>query len=161
MESFTVLAPAQLQRALAVVIESSPMQGSLPQRAEVEAILAKALVGPVARDEYLTALAQTPVTRTSATVPAFDELPQSEAIRVGLAVLTDEQLLAVASRAELLCGLSDEVERAMVAGSAGDYWFEALEMPEDAIPPEYLPRSAVDEVLRFIDTVESDARSGT
>jgi hypothetical protein len=124
-------------------------------RADIEPLLAKALVGPVALGEYLAALADSDSQRTTPP-PTLDDETLNKLFANGLGVLSDEQLAAVASSPDAVRSLHTTVARAMLGFKAGDYWTDALDLPDESIPPDYLPPEAEGRVRAMLAALDGE-----
>jgi hypothetical protein len=134
----TILPPDRLKRcAAALVAENTSGAAGPVVRAELEPLLASALIGPVALREYLAALAAAGGSRATSPENPRPDITLSAVLRDGLAVLTDEQLLRLARNSEALAELNRAVEGALERGEAGVFWSDAELLPDDRIPEEY------------------------
>lgn len=133
----TILPPDQLKRCAAALVAEGTGAAGPVVRAELEPLLASALVGPVALREYLAALAAAGGGLATPPENSHPEFSLSAVLRDGLPVLTDEQLLRLARSPESLAELNRAVEGALEQGDAGAYWSDAELLPDDRIPAEY------------------------
>ena len=137
--------PPDLLRQCAHAVVSSPA-GTIDRRS-LEPLLASALIGPVACEEYLAALREASSAGGPTAVAASD-LPIGPVLQDGLRVLSDEQLLRLAWSEAAIRELNRLVDESLGSGSAGTYWQEAELLPDEAIPEHYhaAARHAVEQV---------------
>lgn len=133
----TVLPPDRLKRCAAALVAENPGAAGPVDRAELEPLLASALIGPVAIREYLGALAAATGGRATPSENPPREIPLPSVLRDGLAVLTDEQLFRLARSPESLTELNRAVGSALERGEAGAFWTDAEQLPDEIIPREY------------------------
>lgn len=153
--STRILPTERLHQTVATLARrgGAPLEPS--ERNELEPLLAKALIGPIALEEYLTAL--TEVLREPTGSSSADELEPWSVdglIRAGLPALSSNEITLLARSPETIRTLHQQVCRAMEEGSAGEYWFDALDMPEGSIPDDYLPHSSIARVTHLLDEIE-------
>lgn len=124
---------------------------SLTDRRAVETLLASALIGPVACDEYLTALAAASGGRAVPPGAPVSEFPVEAILRDGLGGLSDEQLARLGRSESAVRDLNRLVDEALANGTAGRYWQEAELLADESIPGEYhaAAEHAVGEVRRL------------
>lgn len=130
--TYTILEPNRLKRCVAALVSG----GTAPNdRAELEGLVATALVAPVAFDEYLGAFGAAQV---AAPVPeaALGEFPIEAILGDGLGVLSDEQLARLARSPGALTELHRLVDDALGREAAGVYWLDAELLPDEVIPKE-------------------------
>lgn len=150
-----ILPPAALHRLIErLSANASPGFPTEVTRAECEALLAKALVGPVALGEYLAALA-TSSSHPPTPAPPLDDAIVPELCAQGLGVLSDERLAAIAISPDAVRSLHSTVAGAMLGFEAGEYWTDALDLPDEAIPPDYLPPEAEGRVRAMLAELDS------
>lgn len=151
-----ILPPDALHRAVrmltATVVPGFPTETG---RADLEPLLAKALVGPVALGEYLAALAASD-THPPSPSPTLDDATVRDLCADGLGVLSDDQLLALARSPDAVRSLHTAVARAMLGFQAGDYWTDALDLPDESIPPDYLPPAAEGRVRAMLAALDGE-----
>eukprot|EP01136_Pigoraptor_vietnamica_P010432 Opistho-1_new@48040 len=112
----TILPPDQLERCAAALFAEGTGAAGPVVRAELEPLLASALVGPVALREYLAALAAAGGGRATQPENPRPDFSLPPVLRDGLPVLTDEQLLRLARSPASLAELNRAVEGALERG---------------------------------------------
>lgn len=135
----TILPPERLRLcALALARPEGDAHGQpgAVERRELEPLLASALIGPAACDEYLTALASAFCGEAVGEPFVPDFLPDV-VLREGLSALSDEQLFRLARNPSAIREMNRVVEGALTRGTVGPYWIEAELLPSDALPAEY------------------------
>lgn len=138
--------------------------GAAPvDRRALEPLLASALIGPVARDQYLAALGAAFGDRSTPTAVAVSEFPVETILRDGLRALSDEQLTRLGRSESAVRELNRLVDEALANGTAGRYWQEAELLPDESIPGEYhaAAEHAVGEVRRLERETRPDPTSRT
>ncbi len=120
-------------------------------RQAIEPLLASALIGPVACDEYLAALAAAFGGGAAPPGALVSEFPVEAVLRDGLGRLSDEQLARLGRSESAIRELNRLVDEALANGTAGRYWQEAELLPDESIPREYhaAAEHAVEEVRRL------------
>jgi hypothetical protein len=146
--------PADLLSQCARALGSSPAGGI--DRRSLEPLLASALLGPVARDEYLAALAGATRPDAKPGVNASD-LPLDRVVREGLGVLPDALLFAVARSDAAVRELNRLVDLALADGTAGKYWEQAELLPDESIPGDY--HAAAESAVREVKRLDRDTRA--
>jgi hypothetical protein len=142
--------PPDLLKRCARALASSPTDQPAIDRRSLELLLASALIGPVACDEYVAAIREaSPVGGPSGVV--VSDLPLGPVLQDGLRVLSDEQLFRLARSEAAIRELNRLVDEALASGSAGAFWQEAEFLPDEAIPSDYHAAAAhaVEEVRRL------------
>lgn len=120
-------------------------------RRELEPLLASALIGPAACDEYLTALAAAFEGEALRPAASLSDFPVETILRDGLGVLSDDQLVRLARSESTVRELNRLVDEALAGGTAGRYWADAELLPDESIPSEYhaAAEHAVEQVRRL------------
>lgn len=139
-----VIDPARLRGVVERVVAA---RGILPpgSRDELVAVLTSALIGPVARDEYLAALEDAHRSSgTAAPAGVAVDVPVPAFLRDGPDALGDELLLRVATSPESVRTLADRVTIGMATGEVGDVWWQAAEAVAGQSPADYLGPAAID-----------------
>lgn len=133
----TILPPDRLRNCTRALANTAATHGQTEavERRELEPLVASALIGPVACDEYLAALAAA-FGETPSEQPVTD-LPSDVVLRDGLSALSDELFFRLARSPSAIRDLNRLVEGALTSGTVGPYWIEAELLPADVIPAEY------------------------
>lgn len=111
--------------------------GEPVDRQAIEPLLASALIGPVACDEYLAALAAAFGGRDVPPGALVTEFPVEAVLLDGLGGLSDEQLARLGRSEAAVRELNRMVDEALANGTAGLYWQKAELLPHESIPSEY------------------------
>lgn len=120
---------------------------SAPDRRLIEAVVGSACLGPVARDEYLDALA-----RATAARPAggtLDSDTWDALLRDGLTGLSDQSLLTLAASPVAVRGLQDRVDAALSDGTLSPAWLSLYKASAAARPNPKLDRAARETLEAF------------
>lgn len=125
-------------------------------RRVMEPLLASALLGPVARDEYLTAIAAAAGGQTVPPGAPVSEFPVEAILRDGLGGLSDEQLARLGRSESAVRDLNRLVDVALANGTAGRYWQEAELLPDESIPDEF--HAAADHAVGEARRLERETR---
>lgn len=155
-----ILPPDRLRdctRALAGRDDSGPGEATSVDRQAVEPLLASALIGPAACDEYLGALAAAFGSRVAPPGALVTEFPVEAILRDGLGGLSDEQLARLGRSESAVRDLNRRVDEALASGTAGSYWLEAELLPDESIPREY--RAAAERAVEGVRRLDREARS--
>jgi hypothetical protein len=143
--------------ALAGLDDSGPGEATSVDRQAVEPLLASALIGPAACDEYLGALAAAFGSRVAPPGALVTEFPVEAILRDGLGGLSDEQLARLGRSESAVRDLNRRVDEALASGTAGSYWLEAELLPDESIPREY--RAAAERAVEGVRRLDREARS--
>lgn len=127
-------------------------------RRALEPLLASALIGPVARDQYLVALAAAFGDQSILPAVTLAEFPVETILRDGLRTLSDEQLTRLGRSESAVRELNRLVDEALADGTAGRYWQEAELLPDESIPGEY--HAAAEHAVGEVRRLERETRPG-
>lgn len=154
-----ILPPHHLRRCARSLAGRPDAGASDPEpvdRRVMEPLLASALLGPVARDEYLTAIAAASGGQTVPPGAPVSEFPVEAILRDGLGGLSDELLARLGRSESAVRDLNRLVDEALANGTAGRYWQEAELLPDESIPGEY--HAAGDHAVERVRRLERETR---
>lgn len=135
---------------------------SLEERHQLQKVLASACHGPVALKEYLAQLTESKRSIGSqGNDLLITEIPGAAVVKKGLAVLSDEQLVRLATSAEAIRQLNLLIEQALDADELGDFWWDAYSVPDSAIPPGYLDDQTFRRILDDVRDTSDDPKTAS
>lgn len=128
----SILEPNRLRRCVAALVSGEAAPNN---RADLESLVATALVAPGAFDQFLAALGEA-LPAVPGPDAVLDDFPAEAILSDGLGVLSDEQLSRLARSPGALTILHRLVDDALGRGAAGAYWVDAELLPDEVIPKE-------------------------
>ncbi len=140
----TIIPADQLARVMALLstrpVWATPVLSEAARRL-VEATVGSACLGPVARDEYLTALARSTADQPQDVITGlYDPAAWDALVRNGLPELSDRDLLSLAASPDAVRELTDRVDAALCDGTLSNAWLSLYErsaarLPDPALDP--------------------------
>jgi hypothetical protein len=111
---------------------------------DIRKVVATALVGPVALQEYLVVLhARFDENLCEEPEGTAVELLTDELRTTGLGALTSIQLVRLAITPGAMRATNEFISESLRHGTAGKYWEDVELLPDDVFPPDYLGEAAV------------------
>lgn len=149
----TIIPADQLARAMDLLtprpVEAKPAL-TAPDRQLLEAVVGSACLGPVARDEYLDALALATAGRPDAAAARpLDSAAWEALLRDGLTGLSDQSLLTLAASQVMVRGLQDRVDAALSDGVLSPAWLSLYKASAAARPNPRLDQAARETFAAF------------